>query len=159
MTRVSKVYHPLGESDRNHNLTLVCCYPVCEAPVTQKVSQPLCDKHLISVFRAVSDLAKQIDPKSDVVASPRVMRDRNPYAPVGKVYFMRFGDRIKIGFTTNLHKRLQHVPNDELLASMPGSRHTETKMHKQFAHLRIVGEWFSMGPDLLEFIEGLKKAA
>lgn len=159
MSRVSKVYHPLGESQRNHNLAIVCCYPVCEAPVTQKVSQPLCDKHLISVYRAVVQLTKALDPKSDAVGNPRHMRPKNPYAPVGEVYFMRFGDRVKIGFTTNLRKRLQGVPNDELLASMPGSHHTETKTHQQFAHLRIVGEWFSMGPDLMEFIEGLKKAA
>lgn len=74
------------------------------------------------------------------------------------VYYMRFGDRVKIGYSGNLAKRLQAVPNDELLATEPGTTATEFARHEQFAELRITGEWFQYAEPLTDHIEGLQRA-
>lgn len=75
------------------------------------------------------------------------------------VYFIRFGDRIKIGVTTNLHLRLMAIPHDEVVATIPGDRQLEKRLHAKFRHLRIKGEWFSAGGDLLDYINGATKVA
>ena len=157
MSRVAKTYNPTKEHNRFRIYPESCCYPMCETLKTEKAKEPLCDRHLISVYRSVVELTKALDPHSDAVVGPAETYRRNPYGPVGKVYFMRFSDRVKIGFTMNLRQRLLDVPNDELLGSMKGSRHTESSMHKRFAHLRITGEWFSMGEDLMQFISTLER--
>lgn len=76
------------------------------------------------------------------------------------VYYIRFGDRIKIGTTRSLISRMNALPHDEFLVTEPGGVHVERQRHKQFAHLRAeVGtsrEWFQMAPELLEHIAALK---
>jgi hypothetical protein len=71
------------------------------------------------------------------------------------VYYMRFGDRIKIGTTTNLRSRLTSVPCDEVLAVEPGSYELERMRHDQFAESRITGEWFGQSEELLSHIASL----
>lgn len=75
------------------------------------------------------------------------------------VYYIRFGDRIKIGTTQNLSSRLASLPHDELLAVERGDRDLEQERHKQFGQYRITrrGEWFTLGPELLEHIAVLPK--
>lgn len=80
-----------------------------------------------------------------------------PHPPI--VYYLRFADRIKIGTTKNLGSRLKVIPHDEVLATEPGDHELEHQRHEQFAHLRITGEWFESGPDLLAHISGLEVAA
>lgn len=72
------------------------------------------------------------------------------------VYYLRFADRVKIGTTQNLTKRLGVIPHDELLATEPGSAPLEARRHRQFAADRIVREWFKMSPELMAHIEGLR---
>lgn len=76
----------------------------------------------------------------------------------GHVYYIRRGDLIKIGFTTDLNKRMMsHLP-DEVLAVEPGSYALEASRHRQFATLRHGrGEWFKDDPALREHIAGLVK--
>lgn len=84
--------------------------------------------------------------------------DRHQYEPLkpesteGLVYFIRFGDRIKIGFTTNLQSRMKAIPYDEILMVTPGTMDDERQCHQAFAHLRETGEWFRADPELLAFI-------
>jgi uncharacterized Zn finger protein len=72
------------------------------------------------------------------------------------VYYLRFGDRVKIGTTTNLALRLVAIPHDELLATEPGSLALEKQRHEQFAHLRVRGEWFSHAGALADYIDSLR---
>lgn len=60
------------------------------------------------------------------------------------VYYIRFGDRIKIGTSSSLKGRLNSLPHDEILALEPGSYAVERQRHRDFARLRIDGqrEWF-----------------
>jgi hypothetical protein len=68
------------------------------------------------------------------------------------VYYIRIGDRIKIGTTGNFKERMGDLMPDEILAAEPGDRKLEGMRHKQFAHLRIRGERFASGEDLMSHI-------
>jgi excisionase family DNA binding protein len=75
------------------------------------------------------------------------------------VYYIRFGDRIKIGTTVNLVSRLGNLPHDQLLATEPGGVNLEGLRHAQFAEHRIRGEWFRPAPELLAHIGSVKTSA
>lgn len=74
------------------------------------------------------------------------------------VYYIRFSDRVKIGTTSNLKSRLGDLPYDELLGTEPGGLSLEQYRHEQFAQYRLVGEWFSMSPKLIQHIDALKSS-
>lgn len=79
------------------------------------------------------------------------------------VYYVRFGDRVKIGTTKDLDSRLLSIPHDELLATEPGGVYVEKQRHRQFQHLRAkVGnsrEWFSLTPELADHIAAIRRRA
>lgn len=72
------------------------------------------------------------------------------------VYYLRFGDRIKIGTSGNPRSRLAQLRYEELLAFERGGRATEQKRHLQFGEYRYPGsEWFRSHEALAEHIAGL----
>ena len=76
------------------------------------------------------------------------------------VYFARSGDAIKIGTSTNVRKRIKALATGtplppELVAVMAGGAWREKELHRRFAHLRVTGEWFRAGVELMEFIATL----
>jgi hypothetical protein len=83
----------------------------------------------------------------------------------GVVYFVERGEYIKIGFTRNLDVRLRALRSGQvrmpdgmtigpltLLASVKGSGAQERAIHRQFADLRVNGEWFVKDRRLLDFV-------
>lgn len=129
----------------------VCCWPDCGLPVGE-VEAPLCTEHLLRAWRIVQLTGEQ-------AFGPEFAR-RVPPEPVpkgdGLVYFVRLGNRVKIGWTSNLAGRMAAVPHDEILHTQPGTMRDEKRCHAAFAHLREVGEWFRAEPDLLTFIDSLR---
>jgi hypothetical protein len=77
------------------------------------------------------------------------------------VYFVRMGDLIKIGTTTNLHSRISSLSltMSHVLATERGSYSREGDLHRRFASLREHGEWFRAEPELLDYIKSLKPLA
>lgn len=78
----------------------------------------------------------------------------------GTIYFLRIGGYIKIGWTSDLAKRMRngYHPDSQLLAVMPGTRADERALHRKHAHLCTAGrEWFPMAPQILEEIEAAKR--
>jgi hypothetical protein len=73
------------------------------------------------------------------------------------VYYIRTGDRIKIGTTADLRKRMAALMPDEVLAAEPGAREVERERLRQFRHLRIAGERFAPGDDLTAHISAVRK--
>jgi Meiotically up-regulated gene 113 len=76
----------------------------------------------------------------------------------GFVYFARINDMIKIGFATNVARRIAGLQSGspiaiEVLATQSGSPRLEKQLHHRFASLRQSGEWFRPGPNLLAYIE------
>jgi hypothetical protein len=73
------------------------------------------------------------------------------------VYFIRAGDAIKIGYTTNLAARKRSLETAsavplELLGAIPGDRREEARLHRDWWHLHIRGEWFQADEELLRYI-------
>ncbi|HEX2879947.1 MAG TPA: GIY-YIG nuclease family protein, partial [Polyangiaceae bacterium] len=79
----------------------------------------------------------------------------------GVIYFVRSGDSgpIKIGFTRgDASKRIAglqtaHPEKLTLVAEIGGDREGESTLHAEFRHLRLRGEWFEPGADLLALID------
>jgi hypothetical protein len=76
------------------------------------------------------------------------------------IYFLRAQtiNRIKIGQTRNLQKRLRDLANmngddTELLGVISDQCATESQLHQMFARDRAQGEWFYPSNELLTFIK------
>lgn len=81
----------------------------------------------------------------------------------GWVYFAQAegSDRVKIGWALDPKLRLVTLQTGcpaplKLLAITPGDRCIEAEYHREFAHLRIVGEWFRLGDELQDCIDDLE---
>jgi hypothetical protein len=132
----------------------LCAYPDCDREISTHLSEPLCEPHILRVYRsALMLIGEKVPAMVDRVKRP------NTSATPGHVYFISFGSLIKIGFSTNIQQRLRVLPHDELLAKIPGTMRDEKVLHRQFAHLRQQGEWFRKEPDLLAYIDTLTDAA
>lgn len=80
-----------------------------------------------------------------------------PPPRVDVVYWLRFGDRVKIGTTANPRQRLGRLWHDELLAFERGDRVVEHRRHVEFAeHRHGRTEWFVAHPELLARAELLR---
>jgi hypothetical protein len=75
-----------------------------------------------------------------------------------KVYYVRCGHLIKIGYTADLGQRFTSIRPNEVLALEPGGQEVETQRHRQFVALRASGEYFHPGPALQSHIVGLRNA-
>lgn len=76
---------------------------------------------------------------------------------VSCVYYIRAGDKIKIGKAVDPRQRMRELQtgNGEtliLLATEPGGLDVERARHRQFRRLRVRGEWFRAEPALLHHI-------
>lgn len=79
----------------------------------------------------------------------------------GSVYFIQSGSTgpVKIGFATDPGSRMRslqtgHPEKLRVLAVVQEATQMDEKdLHSRFAHLRIQGEWFQPGSDLLAYIE------
>lgn len=80
------------------------------------------------------------------------------HAPV--VYYVRRGTMVKIGTSTNLHRRMREVLPEEVLAIEPGGIGVELTRHTQFSALRVDGqrEWFHAGRLLQEHVNRMRSA-
>jgi hypothetical protein len=142
-----------------------CGPPVADAPV------PLCPAHL----GVVADWLDADAGRSDILPEPcracggrlgvrypagwvcavcewrvgEVLDGELPPPRVDVVYYIRFGDRIKIGTSANPRQRLARLWHDDVLAFERGDRLVERRRHEQFAALRQgTSEWFSPAPVL-----------
>lgn len=141
-----------------------CCWPKCENRVGSRMPPPLCDKHVYEVYDIVvnsryymaainASKAAQVE-----YATETTPQEDKPKPPTkGTIYFLRSGPHIKIGWTSNLNKRMRaHAPDSVLLATCPGTRKDENRLHRRFAVHRTHGrEWYALVPPLLEHIKGV----
>ena len=78
------------------------------------------------------------------------------------IYFIRSGQYVKIGRSSNPLGRLRQVQTGnpvqgELLAVCPGGRNEEAAIHRAFAEYRVSGEWFHATPKLNTLIEDIRR--
>lgn len=90
--------------------------------------------------------------------SPQPRQPKNAaHSPI--VYFILGHERVKIGTTTNITKRLAAMSQtpDVLAAWLPGDRKIEGVLHQRFATCRIPrSEWFHLTPELVDFIDQVR---
>jgi hypothetical protein len=82
-----------------------------------------------------------------------------PEAHEDVVYFLRNGNRIKIGWSSSLATRLRALclPRDSAVLLLSGGVSLEGRLHKHFSAYRVPGtEWFSAHPELTSFIEAMQ---
>ena len=80
----------------------------------------------------------------------------------GFVYFVRAGffGPIKIGFTTNIPKRMYQLQTGcpdkiQLLGSIKTNQGTEEALHERFKATRLEGEWFLPNEKILSVINDM----
>jgi hypothetical protein len=126
-----------------------CCWPGCaNRPLELDEDFHLCAAHgylVIDLMSALSDDRHRAEQVAEAKA-----REGQP----GWVYYLRIGDQIKIGYSSDVKRRMKsYPPTAELLAVHPGSKALERTMHEQFASSRAIGrEWFHPHAVLTEHI-------
>ncbi len=146
----------------------------CRGAVPQNSPLPLCELHLT----VAADWAQRSAGALDLLPSPcricgsslgvrypsgwlcgvcewrvgDVLDEELPPPRVDVVYYLRFGDRVKIGTTANPRQRLARIWHDQLLAFERGGRRLEQRRHQQFRADRLGGEWFRLSAPVLEHI-------
>lgn len=134
-----------------------CCWPHCENRSWFEIELPLCQKHAARTHLVVGDMVpKTVDEK-------RAVRSRAASTREGVIYFMEYGELIKIGFTTNLAERLYKIRGrgvlGKVLATVPGTMRDEKAVLMRFGEHWEHGEYYRPGPSLMRFIDTLKPPA
>jgi len=133
---------------------------------------PLCKTHLetfskhfeVSKQQGMNEaIAKYVDSKIVEVENRR---------DASLVYFIKAGRRIKIGQSLDPVRRLSSIRSGyaqmpkgldpskaKLLATEPGGQRREQELHRQFADIRVAGEWFEHGPELKIYLSELHRRA
>lgn len=101
--------------------------------------------------RVLRNTAKRLERTQAAVryVVKHIQTEHQPY-----VYLVRVGDDFKIGYSTNVDKRIRQLETAspatvQLIAVAPGDRQLEQKLHQEFTDERIRHEWFSpRGRDL-----------
>lgn len=132
---------------------------------------PLCPRHKVVVAQAL--LGDLLGAALDEVQIAERARIIGPVAPVplstcmnGQhdpvVYFLVNGNRIKIGYTTNLSARLAAfaLRSSSIALLLAGDQQLEKQLHLQFAAYRIERtEWFDHSSAIERFIAGIPHPA
>lgn len=101
----------------------------------------------------VARLRRELDKAMNTESQDKKRRDQEE----GHIYFLRVGGYYKIGWTTDLERRMRsYHPDTQLLATHPGTRKDERRLHKKFAHLRTHGrEWYPLAPQITEHVQAV----
>lgn len=146
----------------------VCVWPGCETELRDSTRVgAICIPHARQVHDAVEVLTNcritaddleyigRIERDIDAMQRERRARsDANRIQP-GWVYYVAVGERIKVGFATDVNKRLRaYPPESTLLAVHPGTPTLEKDMHNKLAVWRVAGrEWYSRSDEVLAHID------
>lgn len=108
----------------------------------------------LASLRAAMRQEAGVDPPPKIIET-----SYRPQREDGFVYFLeaRESSRIKIGFATNLERRISALQTGSperliVLGTIPGTRADERNLHKRFSKYRLSGEWFRNAQPLLRYI-------
>ena len=79
--------------------------------------------------------------------------------PAGWVYFVRAGERVKIGYARNYKTRMKELQTGcpyslTLLMALEAKPERERELHREFAAHRVQGEWFHLEGYLSKYLDG-----
>jgi hypothetical protein len=125
---------------------------------------PKCDVRALTGYQMASQYDCQscgaVIPLDKPIPRLRIADVQKPIqSPV--VYYIQFGDRVKIGTTANLPQRLAALPHDRVLATEPGGFELEQARHRQLRASRVDGqrEWFHLTDQVRQHVAGLRGRA
>jgi hypothetical protein len=85
-----------------------------------------------------------------------VMDAELPPPRIDVVYYVRLGDRVKIGTTSNPRQRFAAIAHEEVLAFERGGRTLEHRRHLEFAADRLgTSEWFAFSLPIQKHVEAV----
>jgi hypothetical protein len=99
-----------------------------------------------------SEVRRRAAEVAQLAARPTVPSQRS-HDPI--VYFVRNGNMVKIGTTTNLRRRMSKLSQrmDNVVKKVPGGRDVEAQYHRRFTSLRDgKTEWFRLEGALAELL-------
>lgn len=109
-------------------------------------------------------LAEQVQTEGGIVVpAALVKREANiPASDRGHVYFIRMGNMIKIGWSTDVDRRVSELSTTAAYAlvvehTISGSMELEKFFHLRFADLRSNNEWFFQKGELRDFLRNVKE--
>jgi len=73
------------------------------------------------------------------------------------VYYIRIGNRIKIGTSVNFPLRMAQLNPEEIMAIESGGYTLEHHRHRQFADIRVHGEWFAFDAKLKAHMDQVRQ--
>lgn len=139
-----------------------CTIPACIATPEIAEPLPLCFAHVLEVVShampqvirtAASALPQPPSAVRMLPVSCKKLLAANSHDPA--VYFIRNGDRVKIGTTQNLRRRTAALSlrPENVLLTVYGGADVERQLHDRFRDLRVGNtEWFRYDAPLTEFI-------
>jgi hypothetical protein len=154
----------------------------CRQPVEPGAPLDLCELHLA----VAADWARRDVGVTDLLPSPcrscgsrlgvrypsgwlcavcewrvgEVVDGELPPPRVDVVYYLRHGDRVKIGTTANPRQRFAAIWHEEVLAFERGDRVLEQRRHAEFAADRIgTSEWFRLSTRLKAHVAAVGNGA
>ena len=120
----------------------------------------LSDTYIMKTFRKSKRYIHPSKVTPEMIAARRLeLENKRKYIKKnGQVYFLLCRDRIKIGFSTKLERRIDDLQGANafsihLLASFAGTPRNEKKVHKLFKDERIHREWFHYSARLRKYIK------
>lgn len=133
-----------------------CCWPECVRPVWVP-DLPICLHHALKVNSRVGEEARA-DSRAKAATAPL------PVPATSVIYYVRIGDHVKIGTSTNVASRLRSFYIEDpaaLLATEAGGHALEAQRHREFAAERVRPdrELFNPSPRLLAHIATLAEQA
>lgn len=113
----------------------------------------LCQEHLVYAWSIVQEqiaASNRTPPLRRGPAKPNLDPNYKPEPMPGYVYYLRVGNQIKIGHTTDICRRLaSYPPASELIAYRMGSRKLEKAEHVRYDKWLEDGrEWFTYSTEL-----------
>ncbi|ABS03215.1 GIY-YIG nuclease family protein [Kineococcus radiotolerans] len=105
--------------------------------------------------REIADRVERQDPERE----ERVLARKRNRGRAGWIYYVQVEKLIKIGFSTDLRKRLRaYPPAAAVLAYRPGTWDEEQELHRHFRALLHSGrEWYRADVELLDHIATVPK--
>jgi hypothetical protein len=110
---------------------------------------------LAPIFRK-QRAARAISPILEAIPEELIATEANA---VTSVYFLAAGEKIKIGISVNIDKRIKALQTGtpdkiEVLFTITGGRRLEKYFHGRFAAEWLGGEWFSYRGAIKAFLSG-----
>lgn len=81
--------------------------------------------------------------------------------PPGFVYFMRAGDAVKIGYSTDVMQRRTELQTGsaeviDMIVAVRRRKSFERMLHRRFARHRLHGEWFKAVPAIIALMASIQ---